>query len=48
VERSWRARLDGKVVTEAISGTEGLSAGVFAFKVIFRNKSQAIYIARPM
>ncbi len=48
VERSWRARLDGKVVKEAISGTEGLSAGVFAFKVIFRNKSQAIYIARPM
>jgi hypothetical protein len=48
VERSRRARLDGKVVKEAISGTEGLSAGVFAFKVIFTNNTQAIYIARPM
>lgn len=48
VDSSRASRLDGKRVRELYTGKEALSAGTFVFKAIFRNGSQAIYIARPM
>jgi hypothetical protein len=46
--RSLFNPIDGKLVAEVLSGTEALSDGSFAFKVIFFGGSEGVYVARPM
>jgi hypothetical protein len=42
-------RIDGKLVSAVISGTESLSNGMFALKVVFSEGThQGIYVAKPM